>query len=140
MNQPVSRALGALILVFLAVAAVLAQGPRKGTRNYDPSTEMTVTGTVEEVQQQQGKHGWNGTHVVLKTDAENIEVHVGPSSYLTEKQFSFAKGDQIEVVGSKVKLGTNDVLIAREITKDSNKLVLRNAQGIPLWSRGRRSN
>jgi hypothetical protein len=140
MNQAASRALGVLTLVFLTVAVVLAQVPRKGMRNYDPSTEVTVKGTVEDVQQQQGRHGWNGTHLVLKTDTENLEVHVGPSSYLTEKQFSFAKGDQIEVVGSKVKLGAKDILIAREITKDSNKLVLRNAQGIPMWPRGRRTN
>jgi hypothetical protein len=140
MNRVASRASGILILVFLTVAAVLAQGPRKGTRNYDPSKEITVKGTVEDVQQLQGRHGWNGTHLVLKTDAENLEVHAGPSSYLAEKQFSFTKGDEIEVVGSKVKLGTKDVLIAREITKDGNKLVLRNAQGIPMWPRGRRTN
>lgn len=140
MNQAARWALGVLTLVFLTAAVVLAQGPKKGMRNYDPSTEITVKGTVEEVQQTQGRRGWNGTHLILKTAAENMEVHVGPSSYLTEKQFSFAKGDQLEVVGSKVELGTKAVLIAREITKDGNKLVLRNAQGIPMWPRGRRTN
>ncbi len=142
MNSGVSRVLGAVTLVFLAVATILAQGPgpRKGMRNYNPSTEITVKGTIEEVQQLQGRHGWSGTHLVLKTEAENLEVHVGPSSYIAEKQFSFAKGDQLEVVGSKVKVGTKDVLIAREITKEGNKLVLRNPQGIPMWSGGRRAN
>jgi hypothetical protein len=33
-----------------------------------------------------------------------------------------------------------EVVFAREITKDGKTLVLRNAQGVPEWSGGRRSN
>ena len=75
-----------------------------------------------------------GTHLLLKTDSGTLEVHVGPSGYITEKQFSFAKGDAIEVIGSKVMIQDKDALIAREIIKDGKTLVLRNAQGIPQWS------
>ena len=86
---------------FLAVMTMplLAQGggPGKGMRNYDPKTEVTVQGTIEDVQQQSGKTGWSGTHLLLKTDAATLDVHVGPSSYISKKQFTFAKGDTIEV-------------------------------------------
>ena len=139
MIQATRRTIEGLTLIVLAVTVLLAQGQRNGSRNYDPSTELTKKGTVENVQQLQGRHGWNGTHLILKADSENLEVDVGPSFYLTDKQFSFTKGDQLEILGSKVKRGTKEVLIAREITKDGNKLVLRNAQGIPMWA-GRHGN
>lgn len=120
---------------------LLAQGsgPGKGMRNYDPKTEVTVKGTIEDVQQQTRKAGWSGTHLMLKTDAATIDVHVGPSSYIAQKQFTFAKGDPIEVVGSKVAMAGQEALLAREITKNGKTLVLRNTKGIPEWSGGRRN-
>lgn len=121
-------------VLFASVPVALAQ---RGMRNYDPSTETTVKGTVEEVKQVTGKHGWNGTHLLLKTEAGQLDVHVGPSSYVAGQGFTFAKGDQIEVLGSKVKMGSSEALIAREIKKGDKTLVLRNAQGIPEWSGGR---
>ena len=57
---------------------------------------------------------------------------------MTQSGFTFAKGDQIEVVGSRVKFGDADVLLAREVQKDGKTLVLRDANGIPKWSRARR--
>jgi hypothetical protein len=57
---------------------------------------------------------------------------------VTQSGFSFAKGDQIEVLGSRVRVGATDALLAREVQKDGKTLVLRDANGIPKWSRGRR--
>lgn len=114
-----------------------AQGQR-GMRNYDPKTEVTVKGMIEAVQEQAGKNGNAGIHVLLKTDSGTLPVHVGPSAYITKKQFSFAKGNEISVLGSKVTIADKEILLAREITKDGKTLVLRNAQGIPEWAGGPR--
>jgi hypothetical protein len=120
----------------LVVPLVFGQaGPAR--RLYDPSTEATVKGTVDNVVQQTGRRAFSGTHLVLKTDAGDLTVHVGPSGYISAQGFSFAKGDALEVTGSKVKMGGQDVLLAREIKKDGKVLTLRDAQGIPKWSRGR---
>ena len=109
-------------------------------RHYDPETETTVKGTITEVQQPASmRAGWTGTHLLLKTDTRDLEVHAGPSSYISQKEFSFAKGDVIEVVGSKARIAGREVVLAREITKDGKTLVLRNEQGVPEWS-GRRNN
>ena len=105
--------------------------------NYDPKAEVTMKATVEDVTQVAGKRGWNGTHLIVNGDGGMIEVHLGPSNYIEKQQFSFAKGEQIEVIGSKVKLEDADVILARLITKDGKTLTLRNEQGIPNWSRGR---
>ena len=131
------------VVLTLTATTALAQGrgPGMGMPNYDPKTEVTVKGIIEDVQQQQGRHGWMGTHLLLKTDSGVLDVHVGPSGYIAEKQFSFAKGDAIEVIGSKVMIQDKDALLAREIIKDGKTLVLRNAQGIPQRSGSRwRSN
>ncbi|HEX6905995.1 MAG TPA: hypothetical protein VF154_05245 [Terriglobales bacterium] len=122
------------VVLFLSVPLAFAQ---RGMRNYDPSTETTVKGTVEEVKQVSGRHGWNGTHLMLKTEAGQMDVHAGPSSYIAAQGFTFAQGDKVEVLGSKVKLGGGEALIAREIKQGDKTLVLRNAQGIPQWSGGR---
>lgn len=135
--------LSMLALTFLLTSMtmpLLAQRSGPGMRNYDPKTEVTIKGTIEDVQQRTGRRGaWKGTHLILKTEAASVDVHVGPSSYIEQKQFAFAPGETIEVVGSKVTIGGQEALLAREITKDGKTLVLRNAQGVPNWSGGRRS-
>lgn len=142
MNRGVMRSIEMAASILLGVSAVLAQAPGlgRGMPIYNPTTEITAKGSVEEVQTVQQTGRWGGVHLSLKTDTGNIEVHLGPSSFISRKQFSFNKGDQIEVLGSKVKIGEKDVLIAREVTKENKTLVLRNSQGIPEWSGGRRVN
>jgi len=134
-----TAALALLALMVLPFAyAQQAPGPGQGKRMYNPATETTVKGTVEAVKTVTGRHGWNGTHLTLKADDKSIDVHLGPASFLKEKGFSFAKGDQIEVTGSKVEYSGAETIIAREVKKDGKTLVLRNAQGIPEWSGGYR--
>jgi hypothetical protein len=131
------------VLVILAIASLALIVPLSfgqsgpGRRLYDPSTEATVKGTVDEVVQQTGRRGFSGTHLVLKTEAGDLTVHVGPSSYISAQGFSFTKGDALEVTGSKVQMGGREVMLAREIKKDGKVLTLRDAQGVPKWSRGR---
>jgi DNA polymerase III alpha subunit len=129
-----------LVVVFSWTALAYSQmGPGGGNclSNYDPKTETVITGTVQQVTQQTGKRGWNGTHLTVQTDSGAIRVHLGPSNYLAKQQFSFGAGDQLSITGSKVTMQGTEVLIAREIKKGDKTLVLRNAQGIPNWSGGR---
>ena len=124
----------------LVALPALAQGPgrRRWARHYNPATEVRVKGTVEEVRQVGRYGGGPGTHIILRTEKENLEVHLGPTAFVTLSGFTFASGDHIEVVGSRVKFGDADVLLAREVQKDGKTLVLRDANGIPKWSRARR--
>lgn len=136
---------GIALSVLLLTGASVAFGQqgtgqgRQGPRYYNPATETTVKGTIEQVRQVNGRKGWwTGTHLTLKTAKETLDVHIGPSWFLAEKKFSVAKGEQIEVTGSKIKYQGADAIIAREVKKGKQVLVLRNAQGIPEWSGGRR--
>lgn len=127
-------------LALLAALPAWAQGlgQQGRARHYNPATEMRETGTVEDVREVSGSRGWAGTHILLKTDKEDLDVHLGPTAYLAESGFTFAKGDRIEVLGSRVKVGATDAMLAREIKKNGKTLVLRDARGIPKWSRAGR--
>ena len=124
-------------LIGIASIAGAQTSPVRRARNYDPQTEMTIKGTVETVNQLQGRRGCCGTHLTLNTGAATVPVHVGPAAYVKQQQFSFVKGDEIEVTGSKIQLSGKDVIIAREIRKEGKTLVLRNPQGIPNWAGSR---
>ena len=52
----------------------------------------------------------------------------------SRKEFSFAKGDSIEVTGSKVTQGGTPYVIAREVIKDGTTLALRDKSGTPQWA------
>jgi hypothetical protein len=47
-------------------------------------------------------------------------------------------GDQIEVTGSKVLILEKSVLIAAKVRKGDQILMLRDLNGIPMWSGWRR--
>lgn len=131
-------AIATVLLIIPLAAGQSAGGNGQGSRRYNPATEITVTGTVAEVQQFNRGGGWGGTHLALKTDHGTLDVHLGPSRFLAEKKFTFAKGDQLEVTGSKIPYDGGEALVARLVKKGDKTLTLRDTAGIPLWSRGRR--
>jgi hypothetical protein len=131
-----------LFTTFSLLAFAQAAGGRGKGRNaprYDPSTEATFTGTIEEVKEvdHAGFLG-KGLHAMLKTDQGMFDVHIGPASFAATEQLTLAKGDQLEVVGSKVKDDGVNAIIARNVKKGGKTTTLRNQKGIPLWSGGRR--
>ena len=124
----------------LIVATTYGQkgrGQPMGMPQYDTATEVTLQGSITKVESHAGRRGWNGTHLVVSFDSETLTVHVGPSNYVAQQEFSFAAGERIEVTSSRIKFQGADVLIAREIKKGDKVLTLRNSRGIPAWSRNR---
>lgn len=131
------RPILAAVFICLIIPAMQAQPMRRGMSRgmYNPKTETVIKGTVEDVTQAT-RGMMTGTHLTVKTADGNMTFMLGPSSFITDKGFSFAKGDQIEVTGSKVTIEGADSLIAREVVKDGKTLTLRDKDGIPQWSRG----
>ena len=111
-------------------------GAIAGEAPYDPATEATLRGAVQEVKEM--KNVVTVTHLVLGTaDHGSVEVHLGPSSWVVKQSVSFKTGEQIEIIGSRVKYAGSDVVVARQIRKNGQTLTLRDTQGISRWSRGR---
>jgi hypothetical protein len=110
-------------------------GAAKRLRLYDPSTETTMKGTVEEVMQPtRGRRMRMGTHLVLKTGADTTQVILGPTGYIASKGFTFAKGDTVEVTGSKLTRNETNYIIARQVVKGGKTLTLRDKEGTPAWA------
>ena len=125
------------IVVAGLTTTAYAQGGMGG--NYNLATETTLTGTVDEVKNVPASgRGGGGLHLILNASSGRIEVHVGPASFVSSKGVTFAKGDALTVVGSKVTMEGQEAVIAREIKRGDQVLTLRDAKGFPLWSgRGR---
>jgi hypothetical protein len=125
--------------VLLLAPSVWAQKPvgdspdkAAAPAKYDFATEIKMKGTVDEVRLVPGPN--EGTHVMLKSGSQMILVHVAPPEFLKDFEFPLNKGDQIEVVGSKLKIDGADELLAKEITKGENSVTLRDKKGVPVWT------
>ncbi len=67
-------------MAFLLALSASAQSPGKRSRLYDPATETTIKGNVDQVTQpSQGR--MSGTHLFVKTDAMTVEVALGPCGF-----------------------------------------------------------
>ena len=133
------RRFGIYTVIACIFGAGLPASAQRSSRFYDPAQEITLHGKVTAVNTVTGRRGWNGVHIALQAAEGNYDVHIGPAAYLTQQSFSFAKGDQVEIVGSQVELNGAPAVIAREVKKGGKVLSLRDKQGVPLWSRGRRA-
>ncbi len=122
---------GAIILAMSA--ALPAQRPNGSTApKYNVASEVTINGTVDEIRNVPGP--LEGIHVVLKSENETILVHLAPEKFLKELETSFNKGDELEVIGCKIKDAEgNDELLARQVTRNKNELLLRDKKGTPIW-------
>lgn len=108
-------------------------------RMYDPKTAETITGEIVSVDVGTPMKGMaQGVHLAVKAEKETIPVHLGPRWYIENQDIKLAPKDRVEVRGSRVTIGGTPALIAAEIKKGDDVLVLRDAQGYPAWSAMRR--
>jgi len=143
----------ALVTLFLAAASSFAQrGPGMvwrgsggwgpGTRYsklYDPKTVEAINGEVVSVSRITPMKGMAaGIHMDVKTDKETISVHLGPSWYLENQDVKIEPKDKVEVKGSKITFAGKPAIIAAEVKKGDEVLMLRNDAGFPVWSGWRR--
>lgn len=137
------------ILGFLVLLAdeSLAQRGRGGGwgpgtqygRMYNPQSVETVSGEVTKVEKITPVKGMSrGIHLILKTDKETIPVHLGPAWYMDNQEVAIKEGDKVQVKGSRVNIQGKPAIIAAEVTKGDQVLVLRDQNGVPAWSGWRR--
>ena len=129
-----------LALALLLVAPASAQpGPPADGPRYDPSTVETLRGTVRSVEMHPSRRGTGyGVHLVVDADGEAVAVHLGPSWYLENQDEQIDAGDAVVIVGSRVTLDREPIVIAREVQLGDAALVLRDDAGRPAWRGWRR--
>jgi len=108
-------------------------------RIYNPATVETIKGKVIEVGYYTPTRGMaKGVRLLVKTGKDSIAVHLGPNYYVDNQNVKIKVNDKIEVNGSKVIFTGSPVLIAKEVKRGSDILVLRDANGYPNWRGGKR--
>jgi hypothetical protein len=126
--------------IFLAIAILYAlpldaQRAQETNRpRYDLNTETKMKGTVEEVKLPPKGSEKEVAHLLVKTGTDTVDVYLCPKSFLDDMGVSFSKGDEITLTGSRIKQGESDLILAREVVKGADTLVLRDAKGNPVWN------
>jgi hypothetical protein len=141
------RGLGVMTLLPLGVL-LPATGYAQRAPAYDTTTEATFKGTVTEVKTHRPGASWfarihtlglahtgaQEQQLLLKTDTGTVEIHLGPTEFLTAKKVEIGKHDTLAVRGSRIMLGESPVVLAREVRKGDSTWTLRDSTGRPLWS------
>lgn len=145
---------GALLLfVFICTAGLFAQRcpgqAQRGSggwgmdtqyqRMWDPSKIETVSGTVEAVQTVAPMRGMHNAAVLMvKTSEGTLPVHLGPQWYIERLDLGIQEGDAVEVTGSMTTFEGKPAMIAGELKKGDQSVVLRDEDGVPAWAGWRR--
>ena len=139
------------ILVFVLAAASYAQRGMewRGSggwgreaphgRMYDPKTVESIVGEVVDVERVTPRKGMShGVHLLVKTETETLSVHLGPAWYIENQDTRIEPKDKVEVKGSRITFDGKPAIIAAEIKKGEETLMLRDESGFPVWSGWRR--
>ena len=137
------------IVVFFLVAPVLLgltassgqTAQAEPEPRYDSATTVDMMTVVADVREVPRGNPLSGSHLMVRLDSaketsETIDVYLGPANYLKDFEVTFAKGNRVQVIGSKVKYGGAPVVLARQVRRESTTLYLRDENGTPYW-RGR---
>jgi hypothetical protein len=138
-----------IVTVFILTAALAIAGPGNwGGRGsggwgmgtpyqsmYNQATLETISGEVIGIEQTVPIKRMNqGIALVVKTGKETLTVHLGPSWYLERLDTKIVKGDKVEIKGARTTLAGKPIILAAEVKKGDNILVLRDAAGVPVWA------
>ena len=96
---------------------------------YDKSAEVKVKGIIDDVITAPD----TTVHITLKSDTGSLDVVIGPEKFLKAMEVSYSKGDAVEVLGSKVVVNGNALMVAREVTRNGEVLCARDPRGEPVW-------
>lgn len=111
-------------------------------RRFDPRTVETASGEITAIDLITPTRGGSpGVHLTLETDkGETLAVHLGPRWYIDQQPFKLAKGDQVQVRGSRITFqGDKPTVIAAEVTRNGKTMRLRDDRGVPAWAGWRRA-
>jgi len=85
-------------------------------RMYNPNTVETISGEVVRVDKITPLRGMSyGIHLIVKTEKEEISVHLGPGWFIENQDLKIEPKDKIEVKGSRITFQGNPAIIAAEV-------------------------
>ncbi|NPV04131.1 MAG: DNA-binding protein [Syntrophaceae bacterium] len=138
----------AAVLVVGLTAATASSAPWKGYRGsggwgtgtpynqmYNPANVETLSGEVVSIDKTVPMKRMDyGVALVVKTEKETIPVHLGPGWFIERIEKPFAVGDKVEVKGVRGTFLGKPAIMAAEVKRGADVLVLRDANGVPAWA------
>lgn len=105
---------------------------------YKPGTSEKIQGEVVSMGKTNSGNGKTlCEYLTLKTSKGNIWVILKPESYNPKKNLAIQPSDQVEITGSRIRLPGKSALIAAQVQKGRETMVLRDVQtGRPAWAVG----
>ena len=128
----VNRIFRAVLFTSLTLLLCSAFSIAQAAPKYDPATEAKFKGTIEELKMPSKEK--DIAYLTIKSGTDTFEIYLCPKSFIDDMGVIFAKGDEIAFTGSKVKQGDTDMVLAREVVKGTDTLVLRDQKGNPVWN------
>jgi len=128
-----------MVLLFAASQIRLTAIPNKVAATeeqpaYDLDTVIDVLAVVTDNREVARGSPFPGIHLILKEESGTLDVYIGPKDFVKQFEITFAKGDEVQVVGSKVKMADGSrVVLAREVRKGETTLYCRRKKGEPNW-------
>jgi len=87
-----------LFILYLAAGATLNGQQASEEPTYRVDAEVTVTGTVAKVFTHTGQRGTPRSRATITAaDGTAVDLHLGPSSFVMERQMALAVGDRVTV-------------------------------------------
>ncbi|HET6844751.1 MAG TPA: hypothetical protein VFK06_24160 [Candidatus Angelobacter sp.] len=142
MKDIVRLMLGVLVVGVLAAGvhlvsqnkAVVVNTGAESIPKYDVAQEKTIQGVVKAVTDHPCPIlGAVGTHLTVKTDTEEIEVHLAPAAFLKNYGMAIHNGAQVSVTGVPTHFGGKQGLLARVVMAGRETFVFRAEKGAPYW-------
>ena len=131
-----------LTLPILATAVIAAgistadifKDPKPAAPAFNPAAMVDFKGPIVEVREVPELAVLGGIHLIVKNGAEKLDVYVGPKKLMKLFNVTFAEGDVVHVIGSRVAFGDANLVLASELRRGKLTLTLREEDGTPVWA------
>jgi len=123
-----------LVIAVVMAASSMPMHGQAGSPKYDGTTEAKFKVTVQDLKLPAKGSEKEAAHLLVKSGEETIDIYLCPKAFLDDMGASFVKGDEVTVTGSKIKQEGGDLVLAREVVKGPDTLMLRDDKGKPVWT------
>lgn len=133
--KAIQRTLGVCVFMLGATAFAASNQPVKPAAEpaYNPATVVDIDGIITGVRQVPAGSALVGMHLTVKTKSAAMDVYLAPSDFMRIFRTNFPVGAEVEVIGSKVKSATGDVILTRDVAIGQATINLRDASGAENW-------
>lgn len=104
--------------------------------NLDTSKKLLIKGEILEIKKiDRGGYNFKGVHLVVKNKKAKNSIHLGPEFYLINQGIALQKGQEIKINTYQGLYNNKPAYFAVDLYYQGKKVILRDQQGFPFWSR-----